>query len=89
MHVLGDRSALRKGFTNLLTNAIKYGGRGNRVTLRAREEEGTVETSVEDRGPGIRPEDLPHIFEPFYRGREVPPGRSAVPVSGSPSCAAS
>ena len=71
VHVLGDRAALRKVFTNLLTNAIKYGGRGNRVTLRAREEEGTVETSVEDRGPGIRPEDCPTSSSPFTGARSL------------------
>lgn len=77
--VLGDPSALRTLFENLVSNAIKYGGRGGRVLVRARGEGREVEVSVEDRGPGIPAEDLPHIFEPFYRGR----GMSSGTIAGS------
>ncbi len=52
---------------NLLDNADKHGDTGSPVvveTLRDREE---VVLAVEDRGPGIAPEDVPHVFEPFYR----------------------
>lgn len=78
--VLGDFSALRTLVENLVSNAIKYGRRGSTVTVRAREDGERVELTVEDRGPGIRPEDLSHIFEPFYRGRDVSSG--SVPGSG-------
>jgi len=71
--VLADEGAVRRAFTNLVTNAIKYGGDGRwigvalrHVKVRGRSE---VQLSVRDRGRGIDPEDLPHVFEAFYRGR--------------------
>jgi signal transduction histidine kinase len=71
--VLADEGAIRRAFTNLVTNAIKYGGDGRwigvalrHVKVRGRSE---VQLSIRDRGRGIDPEDLPHVFEAFYRGR--------------------
>ncbi|MBT9598052.1 MAG: sensor histidine kinase [Vitreoscilla sp.] len=52
---------------NLLDNALRYGGR--RVTLRVRSRpEGGAEVVVEDDGPGVAPDQLPRLFEPFWRG---------------------
>ena len=64
-------------FTNLLDNAIKFSPVGGRVTVALASEASEVFVSVCDMGPGIEPEELPHIFERFYRGanaraREVP-----------------
>lgn len=62
---------------NLIQNVVKYATAGRWMAIRAkkvdRPEGERVQISVEDRGPGISPIDLPHIFEPFYRGtrREV------------------
>ncbi|HXO19050.1 MAG TPA: HAMP domain-containing sensor histidine kinase, partial [Thermoanaerobaculia bacterium] len=82
--VLADAGALKRALQNLIENAVKYGGREPWVGLRARslEESGerVVEVAVEDRGPGICREDLPFLFEPFYRGREAAAG--TVPGSG-------
>ncbi|HYG63407.1 MAG TPA: HAMP domain-containing sensor histidine kinase [Thermoanaerobaculia bacterium] len=67
--VLADAPALRRAVGNLLENAAKYGGRPPRIGVRARTEGREVEVTVEDHGPGIGKEDLPRLFEPFYRGR--------------------
>lgn len=73
--VLGDEEALRRAVSNLLTNALKHGGEGRWVGLSVarhlsdgREE---VHIAVSDRGRGIDAADLPHVFEPFYRGRHA------------------
>ncbi len=81
--IVGDGSALRHALENLIGNAIKYGGQGSWIGIRARvvsERPGRcLEVTVADRGPGVAAADLPHIFEPFYRGR----GRSGGAVAGS------
>jgi len=60
---------------NLLNNAVKYAAAGAWVRIRAEsvsQPDGVyVRIAVEDRGPGVSPEDLPHIFEPFQRGESV------------------
>ena len=70
-----EPAALRSALQNLLGNAIKYGGRAPWVRVSAREAPTRrgreVQIVVEDRGLGIPPADLPHIFEPFYRGAEA------------------
>ncbi len=62
---------------NLLDNARDHGEVGAPVEVRIDHEPGRVALSVEDRGPGIDPRDLPRIFEPFYRAAEA---RKAVGV---------
>jgi signal transduction histidine kinase len=62
-----DAAALHVALRNLLENAVRHGG-GQQITVRASKQGATVEFAVEDRGPGIAPADLPHLFEPFYRG---------------------
>lgn len=73
--VMGDKGALERCIQNILSNAIKYSGAsgsvsitgsvginyGNRVVLLA----------IKDKGPGISNAELPHIFEPFYRGERA------------------
>lgn len=70
-----DARLMKKCFGNLIQNAIKYAAVGRWIAIRAnnltRNEDDTVEMSVEDRGPGISPDDLHHIFEPFYRGQHA------------------
>jgi signal transduction histidine kinase len=81
--VMVDEGAIRRAVHNLLTNALKHGADGRwlgivvrrgsaagglRSAARAGEKQ-DVQISVSDRGRGIDAQDLPHIFEPFYRGR--------------------
>ncbi len=73
--VIGDPAALSRVFSNLLANALKYGnGRVSITTRRAGDE---VRAEVRDNGPGLAPEDLSHLFEPFYRGRAAREGAVA------------
>jgi signal transduction histidine kinase len=67
----GDPDALRRAVGNLVANARRHAG-GSPLRVRARRAgEGEVAIEVEDGGPGIDPADLPHVFEPFYRGRRA------------------
>ena len=82
--VLVEALSVESAVKNLFANAIKYGGasRWLRITAACAWNGGRIEVqiSVEDHGPGIDPADLPHIFEPFYRGQGVL--GSAVPGAG-------
>lgn len=66
--ITGAPDRLRQVLTNLLGNAVKFTPQGGRVTLRASEEAGHILVEVIDTGVGISPEDLPRIFDDFYRG---------------------
>ena len=70
--VRGDPALLRSCVQNLVGNALKYGGAPAAVRILLTPRAGTKPEAcltVEDQGPGIDPADLPHIFDPFYRGR--------------------
>jgi signal transduction histidine kinase len=73
--VMADRAAIAHCLQNLITNAIKYGGEqrwvGIHVSLGERGGHKEIQIKVEDRGMGISPADLRHIFEPFYRSPAV------------------
>ncbi len=56
---------------NLLENACKYSAPGTPIVVRLEREKGLVAVTVEDQGSGITPEDLPHVFEPFYRSAQA------------------
>ena len=64
-----DPVRMAQVFGNLLNNAAKYAERRGRITLRAVREGDEVVVSVRDRGIGIEPEMLPHVFELFTQGR--------------------
>ena len=73
--VLADPTALASAVRNIIDNAIKYGDAGRWIGIEARSrvsgEAGKVEVTIADKGPGIPESEIGHIFEPFYRGREV------------------
>jgi signal transduction histidine kinase len=65
----GDAASLARAVQNLIANAIRHGADGKWVSISATADNGSVVIRVEDRGPGIAARDLPHLFEPFFRGR--------------------
>ncbi|RME07876.1 MAG: HAMP domain-containing protein [Anaerolineae bacterium] len=69
--VRGDRDRLKQVILNLVENAIKYTPQGGEVSVRLCRQEGQACLSVQDTGPGIPPQDLPHIFERFYRAEKA------------------
>jgi signal transduction histidine kinase len=69
--IVGARRRMRQMLTNLLNNAIRYSPTGGTVIFRARYEPEAMFFEVEDEGPGIPPDELPHIFKDFYRASNV------------------
>src|SRR3989339_1832850 len=65
--IQADRSSMEGIFTNLISNAIKYTLAGGSVTIRLEDQDGFVEISVADTGIGIKSDDLPRIFDKFFR----------------------
>ena len=65
--LLVDRERMERAVVNLITNALKYSPPTSPVVVKAERTDGEVQISVSDRGVGIAPEELPHIFDRFYR----------------------
>ncbi|MGQ9462053.1 MAG: sensor histidine kinase [Candidatus Fervidibacter sp.] len=70
-HIWGIPEALREIASNLIDNAIRYTPKGGRVEVLLYPHEGDIVFQVSDTGIGIPPEDLPHIFDEFYRSRNA------------------
>jgi signal transduction histidine kinase len=75
--VRADRARLDQVLGNLLRNALRYTPEGGLVAVEAQREGEAVRVTVADTGPGIPPEDLPHLFERFYRGGDPARARDA------------
>jgi signal transduction histidine kinase len=78
--VIGDRDRLKQLLLNLVVNALQYTQAGGRVVLSLRVVEDCIHITISDNGPGIPPEELPHIFDRFYR---VEKSRSRSALGGS------
>ncbi|MCW2097838.1 UNVERIFIED_ORG: two-component system sensor histidine kinase BaeS [Pseudomonas psychrophila] len=63
-----DAKRLQQLFSNLLENAVRYTDPGGRVEIRASQEDDAVCVSIMDSAPGVDPQQLPRLFERFYRG---------------------
>ncbi len=75
-----DPAALRQAVQNLVDNAVKYGGQARWLGVSARATGDGVDLAISDRGPGVAVADLPHLSEPFYRGRDA--ASAGVPGAG-------
>jgi two-component system, OmpR family, sensor kinase len=67
-YAMGDPDRLLQVLTNLVTNAVRHAGPDATITLRARQEGDRVRLEVADDGPGIPPEEVPHVFDRMFRG---------------------
>jgi signal transduction histidine kinase len=65
--VRGDRARIEQVFMNILTNAVKYTPPGGRVDITGGGSGDSVRIRISDTGIGIPPEDMPHVFDRFYR----------------------
>lgn len=66
-NVLADKDLLEKALNNLVDNAIKYSEAGQEVSITVKSLNNALQISVTDKGSGISKEDLPHVFDKFYR----------------------
>src|SRR5256886_6870070 len=78
--IRADRTRLQEALYNLLDNAVKYSREHGKIRLSVRQSDNKIELSVSDEGIGIAREDLPRIFERFYRADKA---RSADKVRGT------
>ena len=77
VEITGDADRLAQVITNLLTNAIQYNRDGGQVHVKLESQNGLAVLSVHDTGSGIAAEDLPRVFERFYRGDKSRTGANA------------
>ncbi|HEY8150800.1 MAG TPA: HAMP domain-containing sensor histidine kinase [Vicinamibacteria bacterium] len=80
LYASGDEATLAAALRNLLVNMRKYAAEGRYAKVAARAVGSMVEIVVEDRGPGLGPDEVRRVFEPFFRGRGAP--ESQAPGSG-------
>lgn len=80
LEIVGDPDLLRSGLENILRNAIRYAPPDSSVEIEATRDGAAVAITVADRGPGVPPEYLQRIFEPYFR---VPEGGGITATTGT------
>jgi signal transduction histidine kinase len=84
LYVLGDERRLRWAIGNLIDNAIKYTPPGGAVSLEIKgDEDGMARLRIRDNGVGIAEDELPQVFERFFRGSPVTQNGRAIRVPGT------
>ena len=76
--VYADRTAIVQALENVLDNAIRYSNGTRHLTISASASTTQVSLKVADKGRGIPPEEIPHVFEKFYRGHDASSGGSGL-----------
>ena len=69
--ILGDEDRLAQVLSNLISNSIKYSPAGGEIRIRGQVRPEHIIICVSDQGPGIAQEDIPHVFDRFYRASEA------------------
>ncbi len=69
--ILADEDRISQVLSNLLSNAIKYSPEGGEIIISGQMRPNQVIVCVNDQGPGIAPEDIPHVFDRFYRATKA------------------
>lgn len=67
MEIKGDPERIQRVIVNMVNNAVKYAPNSKEIVIDIAEEAGGAKVSVTDKGPGIAPEKIPHIFKRYYR----------------------
>jgi two-component system, OmpR family, sensor histidine kinase CpxA len=67
LHAIADAKLLERALANVCRNAATYAGAAGPIEVRAARDGGSIAVTVSDRGPGVAPESLTRIFEPFFR----------------------
>ena len=73
-----DPQRIRQVVANLVSNALRHASSAGQVLVSARREDGVVRICVHDDGPGIASQDLPHVFDRFWRGHQSRAGGSGL-----------
>jgi two-component system phosphate regulon sensor histidine kinase PhoR len=76
--VYADRTALAQVLENLIDNAIRYSGEIRKLAISASASNGALSLKIADKGPGIAKDELPRVFEKFFRGRDASSGGSGL-----------